>query len=400
MVGTDLYAHIRNLLPTTLPAFLLALLAYGVLGRSTGDALDDSTVALLRATLESHFVFHPCSPCAAVVLAAALLRMPALPGIFFGVIAGALVAWLVQDATVATLLRTLMEGYQPATGEPLVDTLLEGGLLSMTWVILLIFVSMIFGGLLEATGCLDRILNALIRRLHSRFRLFAAAFLSTLGLNVASNIFVTLAVNGRLFAPVFRGAGYGGVNLSRTLEDGGTLSSPLIPWNAGGSSSQVPSAYQRCSTRPLPSPTGSPWGWICCTPPSAASRPKPTRRKSPGGAGTKSTFPRGPAHNCRRPTPKHLCCGAHAMSPSLSDPTGGLSTHDAALDARNETIKIWINGELVPRAEAKVSVYDSGFLLGDGMWEGCRSSTAAGPFSTSTSIGFSIAAKRSSWISA
>jgi len=101
-------------------------------------------------------------------------------------------------------------------------------------VILLIFVSMIFGGLLEATGCLDRILSALIHRLHSRFRIFAAAFLSTLGLNVASNIFVTLAVNGRLFAPVFRGAGYSGVNLSRTLEDGGTLSSPLIPWNAGG----------------------------------------------------------------------------------------------------------------------------------------------------------------------
>ncbi len=236
MVGTDLYAHIRNLLPTTLPAFLVALGAYGLLGQSTGGALDDSTVALLRATLESHFVFHPLLALPpAVVLAAALLRVPALPGIFSGVIAGALVAWLIQDATVATLLRTLMEGYQPATGEPLVDTLLaKGGLLSMTWVILLIFVSMIFGGLLEATGCLDRILNALIHRLHSRFRLFTAAFLSTLGINVASNIFVTLAVNGRLFAPVFRGAGYSSVNLSRTLEDGGTLSSPLIPWNAGG----------------------------------------------------------------------------------------------------------------------------------------------------------------------
>jgi branched-chain amino acid aminotransferase len=68
------------------------------------------------------------------------------------------------------------------------------------------------------------------------------------------------------------------------------------------------------------------------------------------------------------------------MSPSLSDPTGGLSTHDAALDARNETIKIWINGELVPRAEAKVSVYDSGFLLGDGMWEGLRLHGGVWPF--------------------
>ena len=68
------------------------------------------------------------------------------------------------------------------------------------------------------------------------------------------------------------------------------------------------------------------------------------------------------------------------MSPSLSDPTGGLSTHDAALDARNETIKIWINGELVPRPEAKVSVYDSGFLLGDGMWEGLRLHGGVWPF--------------------
>ena len=68
------------------------------------------------------------------------------------------------------------------------------------------------------------------------------------------------------------------------------------------------------------------------------------------------------------------------MSPSFSDPTGGLSTHDAALDARNETIKIWINGELLPRPEAKVSVYDSGFLLGDGMWEGLRLHGGVWPF--------------------
>ncbi|HSG90556.1 MAG TPA: Na+/H+ antiporter NhaC [Pseudomonadales bacterium] len=241
IAGVGIYAHIRNLLPTTLPAVAVALVAYAVLGAAYADAaIDHGRMDSLMTVLQAQFHFGGAIGLLVllpplVVMAMVFTRMPALPGIFAGVLAAGAVAMLVQDATLGEVMAVMMNGHVATTGDALVDTLLtKGGLLSMLWVVLLIMVAMAFGGVLERTGCFDTLLRAIIPRLHTRFRLFAVCLLATFGINTSSNIYVALTVPGRMFAPVFRGMGYSATNLSRILEDGGTMTSPLIPWNPGG----------------------------------------------------------------------------------------------------------------------------------------------------------------------
>ena len=125
------------------------------------------------------------------------------------------------------------------------------------------------------------------------------------------------------FSPRIQGAGYSGGSAPSRM---GHLSSPRFPGTPGLFVSTL--GDTGAALRALPSPSGSPWGWICCT------RPRPLH--APSRRGDRPVAPvqicpsRGPAHNCRR-LPQTPLLFERTMSPSLSDPTGGLSTHDAAL---------------------------------------------------------------------
>lgn len=235
--GTDLYSHIRNMLPSTVPAMTIAIILYAWLGRRYADnALEGETLVLITETLNQNFTLNVLllvPPI--VVLACAIMRVAALPGLFLGVMAAAVIAVLVQGATPGEVMAAMMDGYKSATGVEYVDNLLsKGGMMSMAWVTLLMLIALAYSGLLEKTRCLEAILEGILKRVHGRARLVTATVLSSLGFSITSDIYVALTVPGRLFSPAFRGLGLSTTNVSRIIEDGGTLAAPLIPWNSGG----------------------------------------------------------------------------------------------------------------------------------------------------------------------
>lgn len=236
IVGADLYAHIRNMLPSTVPAMLIALVIYSILGGKYADhALGDADLATLISLIDTSFVLNILVLLPPVVILVTVLRKtPALPGIFLGVIAAGLIAIVVQGASPGEVMQTMMTGYVSDTGNDRLDTLLsKGGIMSMMWVVSLIMIAMAFGGVLEKTGCLDVIVKAILAKLSGRTSLIMASLLTTFGFNLSSNAFVAYTVPGRMFAPAFRGMRLSTTNLSRLLEDGATMTAPLIPWNSG-----------------------------------------------------------------------------------------------------------------------------------------------------------------------
>ncbi|MBB3233123.1 Na+/H+ antiporter NhaC [Halomonas stenophila] len=111
----------------------------------------------------------------------------------------------------------------------------RGGIQSMMWTISLILIALGFGGALEKTGCLEAIIRAIMTRVRSFRGVQTSAVLTSVATNlVAGDPYLSIALPGRMYAPTYRGLGYSTLNLSRAIEEGGTLVSPLIPWNAGG----------------------------------------------------------------------------------------------------------------------------------------------------------------------
>lgn len=239
VTGTNIFDHIRNMLPTTVPAMLIALAIYIVAGFTLISPADTSLTAITQITdrLQTEFRLGliPLLP-AVLVLGLALMKQPPLPSLFAGVLLGGLVAIFLQGAGVHDVFVYANSGYSIESGVPAIDSLLnKGGIQSMMWTISLMLIALGFGGALERTGCLEAIINAII----SRATTFAAVQTSAIGTAFATNLvagdpYISIALPGRMFAPLYRGMGYSTLNLSRAVEEGGTMMSPLIPWNAGG----------------------------------------------------------------------------------------------------------------------------------------------------------------------
>jgi NhaC family Na+:H+ antiporter len=239
VTGVTVFDHIRNMMPTTIPAMLIALTIYLVAGYALiepGDT-DFGAIDQITTRLDQQFTLGwvPLLP-ALIVVVLALMRKPPLPSLFAGVLAGAFVAMAFQGEGLHDVFTYAQSGYTIQTGVADIDSLLNsGGIQSMMWTISLMLVALGFGGALERTGCLEAIINAII----SRVKTFAAVQISAIGMAFGTNLvagdpYISIALPGRMFAPLYRGMGYSTLNLSRAVEEGGTLMSPLIPWNAGG----------------------------------------------------------------------------------------------------------------------------------------------------------------------
>ena len=239
VTGTKLFDHIRNLMPTTVPAMLIALGIYTAVGFTLIDS-DQASFARIEAitsALQAHFEISPLMLLpAALVIALAVTRRPPIPSLFAGAVAGGVVAVFLQGQGLHDVFSFANAGYVMATGVAEMDTLLSrGGIQSMMWTISLVLLALGLGGALERTGCLQAIMGALISRVKRFAGIQASATAAAISTNVvAGDPYLSIALPGRMFAPVYRGMGYSTLNLSRAIEEGGTLISPLVPWNAGG----------------------------------------------------------------------------------------------------------------------------------------------------------------------
>ena len=232
-----LFEHIRHMLWTTVPSMMIALGGYALLGMRAGGDSNVEDITLLMETIEGNFVLSPVLLVAPLSMIGCLLfRMPALGAILVGGVVGAVLALTVQGESAAKLLGVLENGYEPQTGVPRLDKLLSGGgLESMYGTIGLILCALSFGGLMESTGMLRVIVQAVMRFAINTGRLVLATLASSLGVNLlAADQYLSIILPGRMYKEAYDEAGLEARNLSRCLEDAGTITSPLIPWNTCG----------------------------------------------------------------------------------------------------------------------------------------------------------------------
>lgn len=239
VTGVNIFDHIRNMLPTTMPAMLIALVIYFIAGTWLISPAETSMARIdaITDTLAAQFTLGwvPMIP-ALVVIVLAVTRRPPLPSLFAGVLLGGIIAIFLQGAGLHDVFTYAQSGYAIETGVADIDSLLNaGGIQSMMWTISLMLIALGFGGALERTGCLEAIINAIISRVKSFTAVQSSAIATAFATNVvAGDPYISIALPGRMYAPLYRGMGYSTLNLSRAVEEGGTLMSPLIPWNAGG----------------------------------------------------------------------------------------------------------------------------------------------------------------------
>jgi NhaC family Na+:H+ antiporter len=239
VTGTDVFSHIKNMMPTTIPAMLIALIIYLIAGFQLVETNEVSfeKIDAITSALDANFnislwLLLP----ALLVMVLALKKFPPIPSLFAGVVLGAIVAMATQGASLQSIFQYANNGYSIETGVTQIDELLNrGGIQSMMWTISLILIALGLGGALERTGCLRTIIGAMQKNISS----FAGTQAAAIGTSFATNLiagdpYLSIALPGRMFSPVYRGLRYSTLNLSRAIEEGGTLMSPLIPWNAGG----------------------------------------------------------------------------------------------------------------------------------------------------------------------
>ncbi len=240
VAGTDIWAHIKAMLPNTIPAYVITIVVYTLVSLNYGSEGGAETLATrdhFLAVLHAHYKIGWLTLIPAVVVIYMGFRKYSVMGtLCTGVFLAALIAIVYQGVKVSAVSDILMNGFKAATGDTYMDKLLsKGGIMSMTWVIMMMMLSLAFVGCLEAYGTFRAILAKLNALIKSRFSLVATAASAVLivGL-VAGEVYTSIVLPGRLMKGKFAEMGYDRAILSRTLEDWGTLVSPLIPWNNGG----------------------------------------------------------------------------------------------------------------------------------------------------------------------
>lgn len=240
VTGTNVFDHIKNMMPTTIPAMLIAVVIYTIMGFVLlGNESDVSfdRISSITTAIDQQFNLSPWLLLPALlVIVLALTKQPPIPTLFIGVLAGGVTAYFAQGVGLHDFFTYANYGYTMDTGVKQIDTLLtRGGIQSMMWTISLILIALAFGGTLERTGCLQTIIHRIMTKISTFTGLQTAAICTSMATNVvAGDPYLSIALPGRMYAPVYRGMGYSTLNLSRGCEEGGTLMSPLIPWNAGG----------------------------------------------------------------------------------------------------------------------------------------------------------------------
>ncbi len=247
VAGTTLFTHIRHMVYTTLPALIIALILYTIIGllTPTSGSVETAEYTQMLTTLKSSFNLSPWLLLApAAVLWLVWKKTPALPALIIGVLVGAVLLLLFQRQSftgqpgggIGALLNSLYSGYESTTGVTAVDELLtRGGLIYMLDTIALIIVALAFGGIMEASGMLEAIAAAVLKLARSTGTLITATIVSCFAMNaLASDQYLAIIVPGRMYRNAFFRRGLHPKNLSRALEDSATLTSSLIPWNTCG----------------------------------------------------------------------------------------------------------------------------------------------------------------------
>lgn len=244
MAGTDLFTHIRYMAITTVPTIIVTLIVFAIISANI-DPTGNADISNLLASIKNTFNITPwLFLVPIVVIALILFKTKPLVALASGIGLAVVFAFVFQsnvleglsDSKSSAIVSSIFTETSIATDNDKLNELFSAkGMQGMLWTIYLIMCAMVFGGIMDGIGALARITKALLSIATTIFGLFASTVVSCLGLNiVASDQYLAIVIPGKMFKKAYEDKGLAPENLSRTLEDSGTVTSVLIPWNTCG----------------------------------------------------------------------------------------------------------------------------------------------------------------------
>ncbi|SHJ25695.1 Na+:H+ antiporter, NhaC family [Dethiosulfatibacter aminovorans DSM 17477] len=236
--GADLFDHIKSMVYTTVPGLIIVLIVYLVLGtKSASTAVNNDTIDAITVAVSSTFKLNPIlllPP--AFIIVCAIKKLPALPTLILSAFIASIIAVLVQGESISAIANIMNSGYSSKTGVESIDILLSrGGLQNMMWTVGLIMIVMVYGAILEKSNLMDTFLNKIHRFTKTTGSLIATTVVSSIFINFATaSQYLAIVIGGRMYSSAFKEKRLMPKVLSRTLEDAGTVVSPLVPWGLCG----------------------------------------------------------------------------------------------------------------------------------------------------------------------
>ena len=255
MAGTDLFTHIRYMTITTIPSISIALILFLIFGFTNSEAANADDIAIVQETIHGLFNLNPLLFLVPVIVIFLIVKkVPALPALLVGVLLGGLAAVVFQwpllsqvspletsdhsswQIAYSAVVQSMYGDTSFETGNAMVDRLLSsGGMMGMMFVILLVLSAMVFGGVMEKAGFLKVMVSSIVKKIEKTTSLVASTVGTCIFFNLtASEQYVSIVVPGRMFSDIYKEHGLPPELLSRTLEDSGTVTSVLVPWNSCG----------------------------------------------------------------------------------------------------------------------------------------------------------------------
>ena len=251
MAGGDLFSHIRYMTITTVPSIIITLIVFFIIGlfqKSTGSSDPESLMLAIKEKFNINLLLF-LIPITVIILI--IKKTPPLIALLTGTLLGGLFAIIFQENLILemsnsnrltfensykTIINSMTISTQVSTSNDLLNELfVSGGMSGMLNTIWLIICALVFGGIMDAIGALDKISESLLNWAKSTFQLFASTVASCLTINLtASDQYLSIVIPGKMFTKAYKKRNLKPENLSRTLEDSGTVTSVLIPWNTCG----------------------------------------------------------------------------------------------------------------------------------------------------------------------
>jgi NhaC family Na+:H+ antiporter len=237
--GTDLYRHIYSMLFTTIPTFILTFVIFLIIGFSYGDqSLNLDEVNAIQSALANNYSLTPLITLMPLIMLAILSirKVPAEVTMSCSIVLAVLIAIFYQGTSPISVLNALWENTPESTGIQNLDALLgRGGISSMSWTLLLALMAIALGGILHGAGFLSALLAGIIARVRQTATLVATTILSGFLGNIAmGEAYISIILSCQLFKPKYEQQKLDSAILSRSVEEGSTMTTGLIPWTTAG----------------------------------------------------------------------------------------------------------------------------------------------------------------------
>lgn len=234
----DLFTHIKNMLYSTVPSLVIALVVFAIMGiKYGGGEIDTSQINVIVSKLNENFVINPIlliPPILVIIMA--IKKVPSIPSLLIAALLACILAVAIQGKNITEITNVLNYGYKSETGIEMVDKLLtRGGIQSMMWTVSLGFIGLSLGGILEKTRILEVLITKLERVTSKSSSLALTTIVSCLIMNfVTASQYMAVIIPGRMLVPKYKELKLLPRNLSRMLDDAAVVTSPLVPWGLCG----------------------------------------------------------------------------------------------------------------------------------------------------------------------